>query len=125
MDTLRSIVPFANTQDVFGWPVVLSVNGALLSLTAAADVEVQPPAPVTVTMYVPADSPERSSVVAKFDHKYVYVPGMDTLRSIVPFADTQDVFDWLVVLSVNGALLSLTAAVDVEVQPPAPVTVTV
>ena len=68
-ETVMSMAPFGVVQEVFGVGTEDSENGALLSATIAELVEVQPFAPVTVTVYVPAAMFAKSSVEALFDHK--------------------------------------------------------
>ena len=64
-----SMAPFGVVQEVFGVGTDDKENGALLSETIAELVEVQPFAPVTVTVYVPAEMFAKSCVLALFDHK--------------------------------------------------------
>ena len=73
---------------------------------------------------MPAPTFDKSSVVALFDHKKVYVPAVDILISIEPFGKVQDVLAMAKLLKVNGALLLATVAEVAEVQPLEPVTVT-
>ncbi len=123
-ETVISTAPFPATQDVLATVEDVTENGALLFVTVAEDVDVQPFVPVTVTLYVPADRLLKSSVIALFDHKYVYVPATETVISTAPFPATQDVLGMAEDVTENGALLFVTVAEDVDVQPFAPVTVT-
>ena len=65
--TLKLIEPFPEMQDVFGDGVPLSDIVVLLLETVALAVAVQPPPFVAVTVYVPAETPDKSSVAAPFD----------------------------------------------------------
>ena len=73
---------------------------------------------------MPAPTFDKSSVVALFDHKKVYVPTVETLISIEPLETAHDVLAMAELLRVNGALLLATVAEVAEVQPFEPVTVT-
>ena len=54
---------------VFGLLLMPAVGAVLSILVVTAAVEVQPFAPVTVTVYVPADETVIAAVVAEVDHK--------------------------------------------------------
>ena len=70
-ETVRVIEPLALTQEVLGAGVPASVVVELLLETVALDVAMQPLALVAVTVYVPAETPDKSSVAAPFDQSKV------------------------------------------------------
>mgnify|MGYP006866510425 CR=1 FL=1 len=120
-----STAPLLVPQVVLGEGAPLIVSARLLSGTLAEEVAVQPLLAVTVTAYVPAGMPLRSSLVAPFDHVKVYgvVPPL-TCKSMPPLFKPQ--LSGVTVWAVVGKVVTLETVKEAEAeQDPDSVTVTV
>jgi hypothetical protein len=120
-----SMAPFGVVQEVTGVVLPATLMGGLVFGTTALVVAVQlVTTSVTVTEYVPAEIPERSSVVTPFDQRNVYEPAGETLRSTAPLGCPQ-VVPVLLALGTGGAVLLATVKLADDVQLPPADTVTV
>ena len=103
--------------------VIVAVT-AVGSLITTDDVTVHPRLSVTVTVYVLAESPDKSSVETEFDQLYVYVrvPPL-TVKFAVPVVPPLQRTSVPAILAIQGVGSVITTD-EVAVQPLASVTVT-
>jgi len=105
--------------------VIPAVGTVLFSSTVMLDVEVQPFALVTVTVYVPGAVIVASALLPKTPLQE-YVPFPEAVTLILGFVHVNVVTPVLFVIIAPGAVISFVIVMlDVDVQPFAPVTVTV
>ena len=84
-ETERSITPFGIRHRVLGMIESVTVKFEFCMLIVKESTVVHPLAPVTVTMYTPAESPEISSVMKPFDQEKEFPLTGSIERSIAPF----------------------------------------
>jgi hypothetical protein len=105
--------------------VIPAVGATVFDVTVMLAVEVQPLVFVTVTVYVPADVMVADAVLPKpLFHEYETPPVAVTLIDVVVHVNSVTPV-LLVIPAVGAVVFDVTVMLAVEVQPLAPVTVTV
>jgi hypothetical protein len=123
-ETLRSIAPLFPLQ-VAGESMAEAVGKEGASATEKEATEEQLLRSETVTPYVPEIRFCKSSEDAPLDHKKIYVPAGETVRSIEPLGELHDVLGPAEPVKVKVEFVLLISKAAVLVQPSSPVTVTV